>query len=126
MLALPRSVRRGLKCVVVPGDQAIMAVASQPDSPLSFEDVRVLSYIGRQGTESYRIRNRGSKPIRSLTISGWTSGGTGFKWGWGGTAPEEVLMPGQFAPTREQEIEILPLTKEMRKKQKLEQCAKKK
>jgi hypothetical protein len=70
--------------------------------------------------ESYRIRNRGSKPIRSFTIAGLTSGGTGFKWGWGGSPTERVLMPGEFVPSDVQEVEILPLTKEMRKMQKLE------
>lgn len=108
-----------LRCFIIPADQGIVAVASQPDSPLVFEDVRIISCNGR-GMNSYRLRNRGLKPIRSYQIAGWTSGGTGFKSGWGGSTPGEVIMPGDLAPIKEHEAELLPLTKELRKKLKLD------
>ena len=104
------------RCVVTPSDQILLAVASQPDSPLVFEDVKFLSCLGRRGADSYRLRNRGTKPIRSYTIAQWTSHASGYKSGWEATAPGEFIMPGQFAPTKEQEVEVVPLTKDVRDK----------
>jgi hypothetical protein len=103
------------KCVVAPADQALVAVASQPDSPLVFENVKALACYGRHGITSYQLRNRGTKPIKSFTIAGWSSEATGFKWGWGASTPEEMLMPGQLAPIKEKPIEIVPLTVETRR-----------
>lgn len=107
------------RCVVTPADQALVAVAFQPDSPLIFEDVKALSCIGRHGTERFRLRNRGTKPIRGYAVAGWSSAGTGFKSEWGASAPGELILPGQLAPSKAQEAEILPLTKDLREKLKL-------
>jgi len=44
---------KDLRCVLVPAEQALMAVGSQPDSPLIFENVKAFSCIGRPGIYSY-------------------------------------------------------------------------
>lgn len=107
------------KCVVAPADQALVAVASQPDSPLVFENVKALACYGRHGITSYQLRNRGTKPIKSFMIAGWSSEATGFKWGWGGATPEELVFPGQLVPIKEKPIDIVPLTDETRRELKL-------
>lgn len=107
------------KCAATPTEQVLVAIAAQPESPLVFEDVKFLSCIGRHGVESYRVRNRGKKPIRKLTVAAWTSRATGNLWGWVGKTPEEFIMPDQLVPMNENEIEIIPLTNELREKLKL-------
>lgn len=114
------------RCIVIPAGQALIAVAAQSSSPLAFEDVKAFSCTGLHGMtgyypfNSYRVRNRGTKPIRKFTVAAWSSAGTGYKSSWEGSTPEELIMPEQLAPVKEQEVEIVPLTKELRKKIKLD------
>jgi hypothetical protein len=107
------------KCTAAPPEQILVTVAAQPESPLVFEDVKFLSCIGRHGAESYRLRNRGKKPIRKLTVAAWTSHATGNLWGWVGRTPEEFVMPEQLVPMDENGVEIIPLTNVLREKLKL-------
>jgi len=109
-----------VRCVSVPADQGLLAVAAQSDSPLIFEDTKLFTCLDSRTIKSYKLRNRGAKPIRSFTVAGWSIGGGGFKWGWGGRTPDEVIMPGQLAPMKEEEIKVVPLTTEIRHELKLE------
>ena len=74
--------RGNLQCVVVPADQAVMAIASQPDSPLIFEEAKFLKCFGGWWFNSYRIRNRGTKPIKGFIVAGWSTAGSCFMYGW--------------------------------------------
>ena len=112
--------RQKRRCTIVPSDQAVLAVAVQRDSPLAFEDVALLSCFADRGGNSYRLRNRGAKSIRRFTVAALNSNGSGNKFGWGAATPEEVVMPGQLVPIKEEDVELVPLTKEVREKLNLE------
>src|SRR5437667_1707773 len=53
--------------VEVPSDQGLILVVSQPDCPLKFEDVKLLSSMKGVWTKSFRLRNQGLKPISAYT-----------------------------------------------------------
>lgn len=53
--------------VLLPPEVGIAAVASQPDCPVQFENVRLLANVdGRRGMHDLRLRNLGTKPIRDV------------------------------------------------------------
>jgi len=54
-------------------------MASQPDSPLKFEDRKLLISAMQMatGVESYNLYNCGTKPIKTFTVVMWTSYGSG-------------------------------------------------
>jgi hypothetical protein len=99
--------------VVVPAEQALVTIAFQPDCPLQFEEAELLAAIdGRGGTAGYAIRNKGAKPIRSFTID--VPGATVT---WSEELTKRLFMPGERTP--DDDIEIVPLTDELRNKLKL-------
>lgn len=99
--------------VVVPADQVLVTIVYQPECPLQFEDAKALVTMEGSHTSGYVIRNRGTKPIRSFTIG--IPGATI-------TRSEEftkrLFMPGERTPG-DQNIEIVPLSDELRDKLKL-------
>jgi hypothetical protein len=101
--------------VVVPPEHMLLAIASQPDCPLQFEKAQILLEVGGpQWGAAYKVRNRGTKPIRSFTTSLLTSWGTGGTLG-SGKPLESLIMPGQLAPCEDDpESDIIPLTDELR------------
>lgn len=98
--------------VVVPADQVLVTVAQQPECPLKFEEAKMLADMNGSKVSAHAMRNEGTKPIRSFTVT--ILGGTM-------TESEEftkkLLMPGE--KTSGEDIEIVPLTKELRDKLKL-------
>jgi len=112
---------RKQKYVLVPPEIGLATVASQPDCPLQFENVRLLAGVDGGGGPDFQLRNRGSKPIRSITYAWWTTEATGWGLGWPGKLTGEVIMPGQLMPEGEEtgQYEIVPLTEELRDKLKL-------
>ena len=65
--------------VVLPPDQGMIMVVSQPDCPLKFEDVKLLVNMKGAWRKSFKLRNQGTKPIRNYTIAAigsdeWSSG----------------------------------------------------
>jgi hypothetical protein len=102
--------------VMVPRDQGMYLIAPQPDSPLKFEDVKLLANMRGLWLPSFRLRNGGSKPIRAFTVAAAGSG----EWSWEAPNPEQYVMPGQFAPLFEDSKDqiVLP-TEELRNKLKL-------
>lgn len=102
------------KFVVVPSELVLMTVASQPESGIEFKEVRFLVALDGGGTPSFIVRNKGAKPIRSFTIGGpdWTRT-------WSEQYTKRLLMPGERAFDGDDDIEIVPLTKELREKLKL-------
>jgi len=101
---------------MLPAEQALLAVAYQPDSPLEFENPKLLQQIGGHWGQSFNVRNRGTKPIRAFDIG--TSAGSG--WGWKANDPSAFIVPGQ-RPGREEadDDEIIPLTEQLRDQLKL-------
>lgn len=107
--------------VVVPPENALLVIASQPDCPLQIEDAKLLVSAdqSRPPLYQYSLRNRGTKPIQYYIISAWASSGGG------GTLSDRsadgLLMPGQTKPPTEQDrSEVVPLTDELRQKLKLQ------
>ncbi len=58
--------------VEVPRDIVLQVVAVQPNCPIRFENVRYLSFVTGGTSNSYELRNVGSKPIRSVTVASST------------------------------------------------------
>lgn len=107
--------------VVIPPEIIMPVVASQPDCPLQFENVKLLKYLDGSGGEMYQLRNRSLKPIRSYKIAMWISVGTGDETSWPRELTSELLMPDQTTPRASEgrEIKIVRLTDELRDKLKL-------
>lgn len=101
--------------VVVPSDQGLALIVPQPDSPLKFEDPKLVTKIGAPWMKSFKLRNTGTKPIRAFTVAAAASG----EWGWQAPDPSQNLMPGELAPLGDNNYEIVPITEELRDKLKL-------
>ena len=105
--------------VVLPSDQGLIMVVSQPDCPLKFEDVKLLVNMKGAWIKSFKLRNQGTKPIRNYTIAAIGSD----EWSSGEAANStDYIMPGQIAPPLgpDKKVEIIPLTKALREKLKLQ------
>ena len=108
--------------IEVPRQSAVLVLASQPNSPLEFENPSLL-----MGTEGRRIalkgsvRNRATKPISSFSFALWNSVGGGWQDSWPRKRTNELLEPGHsLALTADPGDEVVPLTPELRQKLKLE------
>jgi hypothetical protein len=100
--------------VIVPDDVALVTIAFQPDCALQFEEAKLLAAVdGEGGTSGYAVRNKGTKPIRSFTLG--LPGGTVT---WSEEFTKKLFMPGERTPYNN-DIEIVPLTDELRNKLKL-------
>lgn len=101
------------RVVIVPPDIVLPVIANQPDCPLQIEDIKLFGYIsGGGGGPSYKVRNKGTKPIRSYTIGAWNSAGTGWEVELpvnGGLFPGQVSSPGGGG-----EVEVVELTESLR------------
>lgn len=105
--------------VIMPRDQGLLLIASQPDCPLKFEDAILLINMGGLWVNSFELRNQGTKPIRAYTVA--TIGTS--EWGWEASDPAHYIMPGQTAPpfvAQDSRDKIVPLTKGLREKLKLQ------
>lgn len=105
--------------VLMPSDQGLLLIASQPDCSLKFEDAKLLVNIKGVWGETFALRNQGTKPIRAFTVAAAGSS----EWGWQAPDAAHYIMPGQIAPpVREKngEDKIVPLTQELREKFKLQ------
>ncbi|HET6893206.1 MAG TPA: hypothetical protein VFH31_19055 [Pyrinomonadaceae bacterium] len=101
------------RVVIVPPHIILPVVASQPDSPLQIEDLKVFMAVsGGNISYSYKVRNRGATPIRSYTIGASNTAGTG--WEVGPRPLEENLLPGQVATLAGNEVEVIELTEDLR------------
>ncbi|SRR6266446_1609830 len=91
-------------------------VAVQPDSAVEFIDTQLLIDINTgHWIPSFRLRNRGTKPIRAFTV-----GFGGEQRGWKADNPKDWLTPEQVVSLPgEMQAEIVPLTPAIREKLKL-------
>ena|SRR5437588_2033415 len=101
------------KYVVIPDDLVLATIAYQPDCPLRFEDAKILAAMDGSEVAAYAVRNIGTKPIRSYTLAV-----PGATIGWEDKLTKKLFMPGERTPGDE-DIEIVPLTDELRNKLKL-------
>lgn len=100
------------RVVIVPPDIALPVIAHQPDCPLQIEDIKLFAFVSGGGGQSYTVRHKGTKPIRSYTIGSWNTAGTGWD------IERRVngdLLPGQVAPREGTEVEIVEVTEGLRK-----------
>jgi hypothetical protein len=100
------------RVVMVPPEIILPVIAYQADSPLQIEEIKLFQFVsGGGGSQSYKVRNKGTKPIRSYTIGTWNSVGTG----WAVERPmKENLLPGQVATLIGNEVEVVDLTDALR------------
>lgn len=103
--------------VPVPREVVLPVVVAQPDCPLQLEKAERLARVGGGSGNNYRLRNKGTKPIRSFTVSYTFGEGTGGSRTWA-LKSQEIIAPGQLVPSSLQESdgEIIPLTDELRAK----------
>ena len=98
--------------VVVPPEQVLMTVMSQPECPIQFEQVRFLASVeGGGASASFVVHNNGPKPIREFTI-----GGPDWTMTWSEKFTKKLLMPGERAFEGKNDVEIVRLTDELRHK----------
>ena len=98
--------------VVVPPEQVLTAVASQPECSIQFEEVRFITSVDGGGSSpSFVVRNNGSKPIREFTI-----GGSDWTMSWSEKYTKKLLMPGERAFEGDTDVEIVPLTEKLKDK----------
>lgn len=107
--------------VTIPPADVLLTIATQPDCPVQFENVRLLyDQESKRLRYKFDARNRSSKAVAVLAIDAWFAGGTGgtivYDWGEKG----QLLMPGQvITEFNVDEKQIVPLSQEMRKELKL-------
>lgn len=113
--------RQTVRYIEVPRQEVLMVVVQQPESPLRIEGVTCLFGIDRAKTViRYRVKNISTRAIASFSLMSWDSGGAG------GTLPllmpraNRVLRPGEVLDSIDEEVEVYPLTEELRKKLKQE------
>ena len=104
--------------VVVPRETGLAVIASQPDCPMRFEEVKFIRGINGGEKIVLRLRNSGIKPVSSVTFAMSTSHGGAWISSWPGRLTSELIMPDQIVPLGEDEsdIEIIPLTDGLRDK----------
>lgn len=110
------SFERKEKFVRVPREVGLVTVAYQPDCPLQFENVRFLAGVNGGGMTSEDLRNRGTKSIQAFTVGD----SNGNRWGWN-SRNKGPVGPGELVPQEGADwIQIVPLTKNLREKLKLQ------
>lgn len=102
--------------ILMPPEQALLTVASQPDCPLKFEATKYLFYIDRGQAFRFQLYNQGTKAIRGYTIA---AAGVDEET-WQARSPKEFIMPGKrLSESASNDSELVPLTAELRGKLKL-------
>jgi hypothetical protein len=107
--------RQKRRFVVVPSERALVVVAHQPESPLQFVEAKLLAAMDGSEAPAYVVRHNGKKPIRSFTLG--IPGGTIT---WSEELTKRRFMPGERTPSDEDDVEIVPLTEELRRKLRLD------
>lgn len=102
----------------IPAQVISPLVAYQPDCPLRIEDIKLFQFVtGGGGSQTFKVRNTGTKPVRSYTVGTWNSAGTGWqieKTVSGGLLPGDVSVPDG------DKIEVVALSKELKQQLKLD------
>lgn len=104
--------------VVVPPDSVLLVTASQPGCPVEITNAKLLNPVdgSRRAAFLYEFRNRGVKPIKSVSVYALNSDATGGGPLYNGHVMKEPLLPGQTLLVGETALEITALTRELREK----------
>ena len=105
------------KFVEVPREKILQVSVLRPDCPVRFEDVHFYTGIEPSGgINSYRLRNIGTKPIRSVTIHSTNGAGAVYV----NKETGVLMMPGQLMPEFVcddcRKDEVVPLTDKLSEK----------
>lgn len=108
--------------IEVPQEQVLVVVVSQPNSPLKIEEASCLFRPDKGKTRiRYKVRNVSSKSIADFTVTSWNMKGGGGTLPVLMTGAEGLLYPGQTLDSLTVDNgEIVPLTKELLEKVKME------
>lgn len=87
----------GQSYVVVPADSVTVVVASQPNSPVEIAASKLLNLAdgSRRAAFQYELVNRGTKPVKYVSVYTINSTGTGGGPLDNGHTFDKLLMPGQ-------------------------------
>lgn len=120
-IAVAQSERAKHQGFVLPPEIVLPVIASQPDCPLKFENVRLLVYLDPPGSvaDSFRLRNAGTKSIRDYTIASSSSYGAFWTESRDKESLGSGIQPGAIIPMRGEDVEMIPLTDDLRDKFKL-------
>jgi hypothetical protein len=90
-------------------------IASQPDCPLKFEEVKHVKFLAGGSSDVYRLVNRGMKSIRAFTVAAVSSNGTGWLSSWPHRLSEKPLLPGETFPRPDDagEVKLVPPTEKL-------------
>ncbi len=107
--------------VIVPSESVLLVTASQPNCPIEIANGKLLNPVdgSRRAAFQYELRNRGTKPIKYVSVYTLDSAGTGGGPLYNGHVMDKPLMPGQKLLVGEQSLEIATLTPELRKQLRL-------
>lgn len=107
--------------IVAPPENALLAVASQPNCPLLIEEPMLLigAKPGLQPIFRYRLRNISEKAVLRYSLVFWTSNGTGGSLGNSGDPITEKIMPGAVWQPPRESIDVFPLSDQLRSTLKL-------
>lgn len=105
------------RVVIVPPNIILPVIAYQPDCPLQIEDIKLFGFVSGGGSsQSYIVRHKGTKPIRSYTIGTWNTAGTGWDIE---KRVDGSFLPGQVSTLDGNEVEVVELTEGLRNQLKL-------
>jgi len=107
--------------VVAPSENVLLAVASQPGSPLVIDEAVLLigAKPGLQPVFRYRLRNVSEKTVLRYSLMFWNSNGTGGSLGNSGSPLPQKIMPGDTWQPPRDNISVLSLTDQLRSTLKL-------
>lgn len=85
-----------------PADRVLLSVASQPKCPIQIEDARIFLPVSGSGLSvTYKLRNRGSKPLGVQSVYVRMIGPGVTERGWEERPKDEtasLIMPGALMP----------------------------
>jgi hypothetical protein len=111
------------RAVILPREVALPVIVQQPNCPLRIVKFERLLLLDGGARNRYEVRNERSQPIRIYYIAEVNSLGTGYMFGRRIEPPGKLLMPGESdaQDDADDQIEIVPLTKQIRDQLKLEE-----
>jgi hypothetical protein len=120
VLAQETQQTRKIQYVEVPREIILPVIAVQPNCPIKFEDVRYVAGVEGGFSDSFQLRNIGTKPIKSVTVASSAGAVNTYARETG-----VLAMPGQLIPKVSEEFlkcqncakdEIVPLSDNLREK----------
>lgn len=110
--------RIGAKAVVIPSEIYMSTVVAQPDCPLKIERALVARMLDGSQKEFFQARNTGTKPIVFFQVAMWHSDNSGLNAIWPYKRTQNVVLPGELAPSKitDGSVEFVPLTENLKEK----------